>query len=298
MRTQLGTAVAVAELKNRPTHQVSDEKALEFIGSAPTVLSKLPPDVILSEHLVYQLNIRIQVGKVDSILKALSSQSYPVEEPDLFHLSTMKKIIGIPPFTPKVIDYMQSDILMKIIVLQRYLNKGVAAISVQKGARALNILAAAISQLGMQQEAVTLGRSVVILYRTLYRSNREVYAPRLALQLYNLSIGLMNTNDPVLANTTMEECLAILKTCVPTSDTQLFLANAVSHAAYMRARLNGDAEEVLKDMQESVAVFERLFRDQQRQHMITNPNQPRQPFTIFMKSNDSTVYWNRVRSSS
>ncbi|KAF9541564.1 hypothetical protein CPC08DRAFT_460703 [Agrocybe pediades] len=192
MRTQLGMAVAIADLGKRHTHQVSDEKALEFIGSTPTVLSKLPPDVVLSEHFVYQLNIRIQVGKVDSILKALSSQSYPVdsEQPDLFHSSTMKPIILNTPFMPEAIDYRHSDILMNIIQLQQHLNMGVAAISLQRGARMMNILTVAVSQLGMHQEAVTLGRWAVVLYRTLYQSNREVYAPRLALQLYNLSIDL------------------------------------------------------------------------------------------------------------
>ncbi|KAF9567225.1 hypothetical protein CPC08DRAFT_814417 [Agrocybe pediades] len=292
MRTQLGMAVAVADLGKRSTHQVSDEKALEFIGSAPTVLSKLPPDVVLSERLVYQLNIRIQVGKVDSILKALSSQSYPVEEPNSFHLSTMKMAMGISPFTPEVIDYMQSDILMNIILLQRYLNMRVEEISIQRGARTMNMLTVAVSQLDMHEEAVTLGRWAVVLYRTLYQSNQEVYAPRLALQLHNLSINLMNTNDPAQANTTMEECLAILKTCSPspTSDTQLSLANAVSYAAYVRARLNGDSQETLKDMQESVAVFERLLGDQRCQVTTTNSNQPFQPFTIFMESDDSRIY--------
>ncbi|KAF4619722.1 hypothetical protein D9613_004940 [Agrocybe pediades] len=291
IRTQLGMAVAVAELKKRPTHQVSDEKVLDFIGSAPTILSKLPPDVVLSEHLVYQLNIRIQVGKVDNTLKALSNQSaYPVEEPNLFHLSTMKTIIGIPRFTPDVVDYMQSDILMNIIQLQQYLNTHVDAISVQGGARTMNMLTVAISQLGMYEEAVTMGRWAIVLYRTLYQSNREVYAPCLALQLYNFSIDLMNTNDLVLANTTTEECLAILKTCAPTSDIEPFLANALSHAAYLRARLNGDSQETLKNMQESVAVFERLLGNQQCQLTITNPNQPRQRFTIFMESDDLRMY--------
>ncbi|KAF4610106.1 hypothetical protein D9613_010423 [Agrocybe pediades] len=303
MRTQLGVAVAVAELrKGSSTHQVSDEKVLEFIGSTPTVLAKLPPNVVLSEHLVYQLNIRMQVGKVDSILKALSSKPYPVEQPDLFHSSTMKTTIFISPFTTEVIDYMQSDILMYIIQLQQYLNMGVAAISVQRGAIAMNGLTVAVSQMTMHEEAVTLGRWAVFLYRTLYRSNREVYAPRLALQLYNLSIDLMNINDPVQANTTMEECLAILKACAPTPDTQLSLANAVSYAAYVRARLNGDSEETLKDMQESVAVFERLLGDQRHQPTTTTTYQSQQPFTIYMESDDSTMYsimrsWTTCRST-
>ncbi|KAF4610111.1 hypothetical protein D9613_010426 [Agrocybe pediades] len=290
MRTQLGMAVAVADLGKRYAHQVSDDKALEFIGSTPTILAKLPPDVVLSEHLVYQLNIRMQVGKVDSILKALSSQSYPIEQPDSFHLRSMTTAIDIQPFTPEVIEYMQSDILVNIIQLRQYLNMHVHAISVQKGARTMNMLNVAVSRLGMHEEAITLGRWAVVLYRTLYQSNGDVYASRLALQLHNLSVHLMDTNDPVQANTTMEECLAIFKACAPTSDTQLSLANAVSYAAYVRARLNGDSEETLKDMQESVTVFERLLGDPRRQLTITTSYRSQQPFTIHMESDDSNIY--------
>jgi len=79
--------------------RVSDENTLAFLGSAPVILSTLPPHVQLSERLVYRLYITAQVGKIEGLFKALAScRSYPIEEPDSSHLEPFRPVVWLNAF--------------------------------------------------------------------------------------------------------------------------------------------------------------------------------------------------------
>ncbi|KAF9553156.1 hypothetical protein CPC08DRAFT_767742 [Agrocybe pediades] len=273
--TQLGTVVAIGELKSAVSEvsatarklsalQVSDENVLAFMGSTRAVLSTLPPGVMLSEDLIFKLCVRGHVGKIDNLLKNLAlKRSYAVEEPNDCHIQpfTIKSLL--PPRTPAAIEYAQSDTLAGLIKVQQGLLSVEAGRNpIQEGAWALNRLSADLGLLEMYSESVILSTWSVDLYRTLSISNRDVYAPRLALAFFNLALLSYKKGDFTQAITMTTNSLSLLKACAPTFATEALKARVLSSSAHFRCALGEHSSAPLQDAEDSVAMFERLGADQ------------------------------------
>ncbi|KAF9554041.1 hypothetical protein CPC08DRAFT_767051 [Agrocybe pediades] len=269
---QLGAVAAIGEIKNAITEgfaatgrqlstlQVSDENMLAFMGSTRAALSTLPPGVTLSEDLVLKLYVRGHVHKIDNILRDLASKhSYVVEEPDARHSRPFIVRSSISLNTPAEVEYMRGKVVTDLIrVQQGLLEVEAGGAPMQKGAWALNTLSVALDGLGMFSESLILCTWSVDLYKTLSKSARDVYAPHLALALYNLSYPFFNSGDFVRAIVTAADCLALLKISVSTTQMIQLRAEMLSQSARYRRAIDDDPSGALKDAQDSVAMFECL----------------------------------------
>ncbi|KAF9543797.1 hypothetical protein CPC08DRAFT_730394 [Agrocybe pediades] len=272
--TQLGTVIAIGELKGAVSEvsarqladmQVSGENVLAFMGSTRTILSTLPPGVMLSEDLVFKLYVRGHVRKLDDILQNLASeQSYAVEEPDDVHAQPFTTPSSpLPLRTPEAIEYVRGNAVTELIrVQQGLLNIGAGGNPIQEGASALNDLAVDLTQWEMYSESLTLSTWTVDLYKTLSKSHRDVYAPHLALAFFNVATLSYNTDDFAQAMAMTTECLSLLKTCAPTFATEVLTARVLSESAYFRHANGEHSSASLQDAEDSVAMFERLGTDQ------------------------------------
>ncbi|KAF4609890.1 hypothetical protein D9613_010389 [Agrocybe pediades] len=275
-QTQLGTAVAIGEMKGAVSEgfsattrqlsalQVSNENVLSFMGSARTILSTLPPGVMLPEDLVFKLYVRGHVGKIDDILKNLASkQSYAVEEPNRRHSKLLTIYSSLQLRTTEAIEYRRDNTVTKLIrVQQRLLNVEAGGNPIQEGALALNALSLDLQELEMYSESLTLSTWSVDLYKTLSKSHRDVYAPHLALALFNHTSFSYNTGDFAQAMAMTTECLSLLKTCAPTFATEVLTARVLSESAYFCCAIGEHSFASLQDAENSVAMFERLGVDQ------------------------------------
>ncbi|KAF4609982.1 hypothetical protein D9613_010354 [Agrocybe pediades] len=270
--TQLGTVIAIGELKGAVTEgfvatgrqlstlQVSDENVLAFMGSTRAALSALPPGVTLSEDLVFKLYIRGHVHKIDNILRDLASKhSYALEEPDARHSRPFSVRSSISLNTPAEVEYMRAKVVTDLIRVQHdLLDVEAGGTPTQEGAWPLNTLSVALDGLGMFSESLVLCTWSVDLYKTLSKSARDVYAPHLALALYNLSYSSFNSGDFARAIVTAAECLALLKISVSTTQMIQLTAEMLSQSARHRRAIDEDPSGALKDAQDSVAMFECL----------------------------------------
>ncbi|KAF9552835.1 hypothetical protein CPC08DRAFT_257606 [Agrocybe pediades] len=273
--TQLGTAVAIGELRGAVSEvstttrqlfalQISDENVREFMGSTRAVLSTLPPGVMLSEDLVFKLYIRSHIGKIDDILKNLASkQSCALERPNNRHTRPLTICSPLPPQTPGAIEYVRGSTITELVRLQQVLlNAEEGVISKQEVAWVLTSLAVDLYRLRMHSESLILCTWSVDLYRTLSISDRNAYAPRLVLALFNLALMSYRTGDFAQANATRTECLSVLKTCAPPFATETLTARALSESAYFRRAIGEHSSASLQDTEASVAMWERLGADQ------------------------------------
>ncbi|KAF4610112.1 hypothetical protein D9613_010425 [Agrocybe pediades] len=282
---QLGTAVAMGELKcavsegfssmNRQLSalQVSDENILAFMGSTRAVLSTLPPDVMLSEDLVFKLYIHGHVRKLDHILQNLASkQSYSVEEPDDFHTQALA---------------FRAFLWFKTSEATEYARAG--GNPIQDGAWALDNLSVDLRQLEMYSESLILSTWSVDLYKTLAKSHRDVYAPHLALAFFNLALSSYETYDFAQAMAMTTESLSLLKTCAPTFEMEYLTARVLSGSAHFRHAIGEHSSASLQDAEDSVAMFERLGANQMA---LIGPQQGENyaTFALQMTEGDRAVY--------
>ncbi|KAF4609889.1 hypothetical protein D9613_010383 [Agrocybe pediades] len=275
--TQLGTAVALGELKGAVSEgfsattrqlsilQVSDENVNVFIGSTCAVLSTLPPDVVLSEDLVFKLYVRGHVRKLDDILQNLASkQSYAVEEPDEHHARPFTTHFSYLFRTSEAIEYARGNAVTELIrVQQRLLNIGAGGNPIQDGAWALDNLSIDLRELEMYSESLILSTWSVDLYKTLSKSHHwHVYVPHLALVFFNHALLSYKTGNFAQAMAMGTECLSLLKTCAPTFATEALTACVLSESALFRHAIGEHYSASLQDAEDSVAMFERLGVDQ------------------------------------
>ncbi|KAF4610121.1 hypothetical protein D9613_010400 [Agrocybe pediades] len=300
--TQLGTAVAIGELKGAvsevsattrqlSTLQVSDENVLAFMGSTRTILSTLPPGVMLAEDLVFKLYLRGHVGKIDDILKNLASkQSYAVEEPDDYHTRPFATQSTFLFRTSEAIEYARGNAVTELIrVQQGLLNIGAGGNPIQAGALALDNLSVDLRQLEMYSESLILSTWSVDLYKTLSKAHRDVYAPYLALAFFNHALSFYNTDDFAQAMAIATECLSLLKTCAPTFATEVLTADVLSQFAHFRQAIGEHSSASLQDAEDSVAMFERLGADQMA---LIGPQQGENyaTFALHITGGDRVVY--------
>ncbi|KAF4609855.1 hypothetical protein D9613_010435 [Agrocybe pediades] len=274
--TQLGTAVAIAELKGAvsegfsspirklSTLQVWDENVLAFMGSTRAVLSSLPPSVMLSEDLVFKLYVHGHVRKVDEILKNLVSKlSHAVEEPNDCHSPpfTMRYFFSLT--TPGAVESVQRNTVTELIRLQQgLLNAEAGGSPTQEGAQALHNLSLDLARLEMYSESLILCTWTVDLYRTLSKSQRDVYAPHLALTMFNLASMSSQTGEFSQAIAMTTECLSILTNCAPAPGIEALKADALSRSAHFRHVIGGHPSALLQDVEDSVSMWERLHGEQ------------------------------------
>ncbi|KAF9567207.1 hypothetical protein CPC08DRAFT_758497 [Agrocybe pediades] len=272
---QLGTAVSIGELKcvvsegfsgitrQLSALQVSDENVLAFMGSTRTVLSTLPPGIMLSEDLVFKLYVRGHVGKIDDILKNLASkQSYAVEEPDDHYTQPFATQSSFLLRTSEAIEYARGTTVTELIrVQQRLLNVEAGRNPIQDGAWALDNLSIDLRELEMYSESLILSTWSVDLYKTLSKSHRDVYSPHLAFAFSNLAWLSYKTGDFAQAMAMTTESLSLLKTCAPTFETEYLTARVLSGSGNFRHAI-GEYSPSLQDAEDSVAIFERLDVDQ------------------------------------
>ncbi|KAF9567227.1 hypothetical protein CPC08DRAFT_43601 [Agrocybe pediades] len=297
---QLGTAVAIAELK-RTVHevsarqlsdlQVSGENVLAFMGSTRTILSTLPAGVMLSEDLVFKLYARGHVGKIDDILRNLASkQSYAVEEPDDRHTLPFATHTSFLFRTSEVIEYARGNAVTELIRVQQGLLKiGAGGNPIQDGAWALNTLAVHLLQLEMCSESLILSTWTVDLYKTLSKSHRDVYAPHLTVAFFNVAASSYKTGDFAQAMAMTAECLSILKTCAPTFEMESLTARVLSRSALFRNAIGEHSSASLKDTEDSVAIWERLGVGQMT---VIGSKQGGNyaPFVLLLKGSDDAVF--------
>jgi len=243
------------------TLRVSDQNTLAFLGSAPVMLSTLPPHVQLSERLVYRLYITAQVGKIEGLFKALASRrSYPIEEPDSSHLQPFRPVVWLTPSTDEEIEDVQSDVFALMVKIQESLKSG-HQLSILRGARAMSNLSVWLSNLGMAQESLRIVWFAVDLYRTLSKTNEDVYGSHLANALGKFSYSYVDAGDVVEAYKVITEAVTLarrLADASPTFEAQMQLAHLVSCSAFV-GRCNEDWTNALKDAEESVQSYQRLI---------------------------------------
>ena len=243
-------------------HRVSDQNTLAFLGSAPVILSTLPPRVQLSEHLVYRSYITVQVSKIDTLFKALAFRgSYPIEEPDSFHLEPFLSFVWLKPSTDEEVEDVQTDIFTLILKTQESLKTRDNQPSIQRGADAMHKLSVWLSNLGMDQESLTIAHCAVDLYRTLNKTNEDVYGPRLAHALYLMSCSYVSTRNVIEAYKAITEAVTLgrrLADASPTFEAQIQLAGLVSYSGFV-GRRNGDWTSALKDAEEAVQSYQGLI---------------------------------------
>jgi len=243
------------------TLRVSDQNTLAFLGSAPVILSTLPPHVRLSERLVYRSYITLQVGKIEGLFKALASRgSYHIEEPDSSHLKPFWTVVYLTPSTDEEIADVQSDVFALMMKIQESLKSG-HQLSIQRGAQSMSDLSVCLSNLGMYQAALAIDQFAVDLYRTLSKTNEDVYGPRLAHALSRVSYNYIDTGGVIEAYKVITEAVALARRLAdanPTFEAQMELARLVSYSAFV-GRCNGDWANSLKDAEESVQSYQRLI---------------------------------------
>ncbi|KAF4610093.1 hypothetical protein D9613_010442 [Agrocybe pediades] len=274
--TQLGTVVAIGELKDAVSEgfssaarqlsalKVSDENMIAFMGSIASVLSTLPSSVILSEDLVFTLYIRGHVGKIDDILKNLvSKQLFTVEAPDHNHAQPFAIQSSFPRRTPRAIEYVRGNTVTELVRLQQgLLNREAGGTPLQEGAWALHDLSLDLYRLRMYSESLILCTWSADLYRTLSISDRDVYAPPLAMAFFYLALLYYTTGDFAQAIAITTECLSLLKTCAPTFATEALTARMLSESAHFRRAIGEHSFASLQDAEDSVAMWERLGADE------------------------------------
>jgi len=242
--------------------RVSVEDVMAFMGSNPGMLSNLPPHIKLPERVVYRSYITLQVGKIDTLFKALVSRgSYPIEEPDSLHLQLFRPVTWLEPSTDEEIEDVQSDVVALTVKIQESLNHRDDRPSIQRGAQAMSRLSSWLSNLGMDQESLTIVQFPVDLYRTLNRTNEDVYGPHLAHALCNMSHYYVKTGNVVEAYKVITEAVTLgrqLADTSPTFEAQMELARLVSYSAYVGG-WNEDWTNALKDAEEAVQSYRLLI---------------------------------------
>ena len=248
--------------RQQPPLRVSVEDVVAFMGSNPGILSNLPPHIKLPERVVYRSYITLQVGKIEGLFKVLASRgSYPIEEPDPLHLQPFLSVHGLNPSTEEEIEAVQSSVFALIVKIQESLNNRDVQPSIQRGAQAMSSLSSWLSNLGMDQESLTIDQFAVDLYRTLNKTNEDVYGPRLAHALYKMTHSYIDTGDVVEAYKAITEAVTLgrrLADTNPTFEAQMGLARLVSYSAYVGCR-NGDWTNAVKDAEEAVESYQRLI---------------------------------------
>jgi len=242
--------------------RVSVEDVVAFMGSNPGILSNLPPHIKLPERVVYRSYITLQVGKIETLFKALAARgSYHIEEPDSGHLQPFRNVIWLKPSTDEEIEGVQSDVFALIVKIQESLKIREDRLSIQRGAQAMSSLSVQLSILGMDQESLTIVQFSVDLYRTLNKTNEDVYGLHLAHALCNLSHSYVKTGDVVVAYKVITEAVSVgrrLTDASRTFEAQMQLARLVSFSAYVGGR-NEDWRNALKDAEEAVQSYRRLI---------------------------------------
>ncbi|KAF4609853.1 hypothetical protein D9613_010433 [Agrocybe pediades] len=303
--TQLGTAVAVGELRGVLSEgfsstdrrlsalRVSDENVFAFMGSSQTILSTLPPGVMLSEDLVFKLHIGIHIDRIDTTLKTLRLENEWVviaEQQDPHHSRTVEFWTSPLPSTPDTSPYFQSNIMEKILTLSQSLPSGqVDQKFLQQSAPVMVAVCVHLYQLGMFPEGIQLAKWAVELYRTLSRSQRDMYAPYFTTALLRLSSWLNIQGNQSQAFSTAVECLSFLKDCGPADDIRLFIANAVLHIAHLRHAVGEESSiSHWRAAQGSVAIYERVLGNS---FAIAGPgpDTPHVRFEFVMGQRDFTI---------
>jgi len=242
--------------------RVSDQNTLVFLGSAPVILSTLPPNVQLSEHLVYRSYITLQVSKIEGLFKTVASGgSYPIEEPDSEHLRPFRPVVWLKPSSDEEIEAVQSDVFALMVKIQESLKNRDNRPSIQRGARAMSGLSVWLSNLGMSQEALAIVQFAVDLYRTLSKTNEDVYGSCLAHALCKMSYSYVDAGDVVEAYKVITEAVTLarrLADASPKFEAQMQLARLVSFSAEV-GRCNGDWMNALKDAEEAVQSYHCLI---------------------------------------
>jgi len=273
MFTQLKTTAGIVQIRGDmadglttvrreiATIRMSDEKITAFLGSTPAILSTLPPNIKLSENLIFKSYVRLHVGKIDEVIKHLAStQSYPVEEP--WPLAPRLPTVISEPYTQEEIEDLQDDVTAQLITIREHLKTKHNQLSILRGAWAMIKLSIGLRHLRMFEESVIIGLHAVDLYRTLAKVHPDVYTSHLIQALYSLSASFVSVGPVGLENAyqIIQECVTHsrrLATSTPTSEAQFEVASLVSYSAYV-ARLNGDGENALRDAEESTQTLQRL----------------------------------------
>ena len=242
--------------------RVSDDNVLAFVGSGPVILSNLPPHVKLSERLIYRSFITVQVGKIDTLFQKLaSSESFPIEEPDSYHLTPFEYTIWLKPSTEEELEHVQSDVFALFANIQESLKNKHSGLSIQRGAMAMSNLTVWLSTLGMFQESFRIALCALVAYRTLTSTNEDVYGPRLAHALRLLSCSLVDSADFDQAYKIITEAVTLgrrLAATTPTFEAQIQLADLVCYSAVV-GRLNGDSTNALRDAEEAAQAYTSLL---------------------------------------
>jgi len=233
------------------------------MGSAPTILSKLPPYIILSEPMVYRSFITVQVSKIDTLFKILaSSGSYPVEEPDSAHLQPFLSVLRLQTFTDEERESAHSDVFALMVRIQESLKSTNNQLSIQRGAFAMSTLSTLLFNLGMVQESLTIIQCAVDLYRTLNKTNEDAYGPHLAHVLRKMSHRYMDIGDVVRAYKEITEAVnlgRLLADANQAFDIQLQVARLISFSAYVGRHWNGDSTNASKEAEEAVQCYQRVI---------------------------------------
>jgi len=242
--------------------RVSDENVLAFLGSNPALLSNLPLHIQLPERLVYMSYITLQVGKIETLFQSLASRgSYPIEEPDSWHLRPFRSSTWLKPSTDEEIKDVQSNVFALIVKIEESLKIRDNRPSIQRGAYAMSSLSVWLSHLEMDQESFKIVHFAVDLYRTLNKTNEDVYGPHLVRALCQMCSCYINTGDVIKAYTVITEAVTLgrrLADASPTFEARMQLARSVSVSAKVGCR-NGDWMNALKDAEEAVQSYQLLI---------------------------------------
>jgi len=177
------------------------------------------------------------------------------------HLQSFRPVVYLKPFTDNQIEEVQSDVFALMVEIQESLKWRDNWLSIQRGANAMSRLSSSLCKLGMAEESSTIVQYAVDVYRTLVKTNEDVYGPHLAHALRLMSACYMKTGNVAEAYKVIKEAVTIgrrLADASPTFDAQIQLSGLVSFSAYI-GRLNEDLMNALKDAEEAVQSYQHLI---------------------------------------
>ena len=237
--------------------RVSDTSIVAFMGSNSGTLSKLPPEITVD--FISDTYLRFQIDAIDCQLGRLSSSTnfYAVEEPLESYLSPFETS-GVSRYFTSDRDGLRQDIIAQTLTIQKLLSTDSEELSVQSGAWDMVNLTIGLHSLEMYEEAVKMGSWTVNLFRTLVRTNPDVYTPYLIHSLRHLSKYYIDINDMDGASAAAIECVKLsrgLQAKSPTYELTRQLAGALTTSSSI-AEAMGEKERSLTDARESVRILE------------------------------------------
>ncbi|KAF8961142.1 hypothetical protein BDZ97DRAFT_1225851 [Flammula alnicola] len=243
--------------------RVSDMRSCAFMESSSTAISKRPsghpePNIIISDAMY----LGQQINAINESLTRLSAMHFQFPKEHTAGYTLPYQPLLVTSVLPRDRNALQRYVVTRALEIQTFLQDDLSTLSIQDGAREMLNFTVGLCDLGMYEEAATMGLWTVRLFRTLADVYPEIYKPHVFQSFQHLSTVYRESGNLEKAYKVMEECTKAFRGrqtfSLPVQLKVQFGGILTTHAMLLSLKTWHDQS--LDVAEEAIKVFEDIFQ--------------------------------------